>query len=293
MNHRIAVHALGLAITLPVIGCAQEPPTGAAAEAALNANALNANALNANALNANALSPGGLGVAPLDPLALDPGARRALQDPGSAGDLSRELLRYSVSCALGAGQSFDFTWTAADGTVNAESYPGLLGLAPGWATAPLDPAGQQWVSACLASRVNAEGVSVQLSSRGTSPQLATTADERATFRVREAAFFGNLFTSDPVVYACYDVLTMTAAQLKHRVCAQPQLLDLTLGSLSLGYDCGPIEVLGPCAQILGLLTLGPCASHDPTDRYWYNCSPSYGAPVVSSITTFLTGVLPL
>ena len=286
MNNRIAGAALVFAIALPVAGCAPEgESTGTAVEAALNA----------NALNANALSPAGLGPAPLDPAMVTASAWRALQDPGDAGNLSRELLRYTVSCALGADQGFAFSWTDADGvTTHSESYAGLLGLAPTWATQPLDLPGQQWVSACLASRINAEGVSVELSSRGTNPALCTTPDELSTYRLREAAFFGNLFTTTPVVYACYDLFTGTAATLKHRVCAQPQLLDLQIGDLiDTDYDCGPIEVLGPCAQLLGLLTLGPCANHDPTSRYWYNCSPSVGAPVIPSITTFLTGLLPL
>src|SRR5262249_21188592 len=155
----------------------------------------------------------------------------AVQDPGEAGDLSRELLRYTVSCAFTSNQSFEFSWVDADGAEHEESYPGLLGLAPSWATQALDLAGQQWVSDCLASRVNAKGISVMLSSRGTHPALATTFEERVTYQTREAVFFGNLFTNSPTVYACYDPLSMLPSQLANRVCAQPDLLALNLNDL--------------------------------------------------------------
>ena len=49
------------------------------------------------------------------------------------------------------------------GVVHNESLPGLVGLAPGWATGPLDTAGQEWVTSCMAARLNAYGVSVMLS----------------------------------------------------------------------------------------------------------------------------------
>ena len=73
----------------------------------------------------------------------------------------------------------------------------------------------------------------------------------------------------------------------------PEMAPLApdLGELSLSYDCGAIEVLGPCEQLLGLLTLGPCAQQNPTGRYFYGCSSPDGA-APASITTFLQGVIP-
>src|SRR5262249_682751 len=148
----------------------------------------------------------------------------------------------------------------------------LLGLAPSWATQPLDLAGQQWVSDCLASRVNAKGVSVMLSSRGTHAALATTAQERAAYQTREAVFFGNVFTPAPKVSACYEPLRMVPSQMAKRVCAQQDLLALNLNDLLGGYHCGPIEVLGPCTWLIGLVTVGYCDSQKPIERYFYNCS---------------------
>jgi hypothetical protein len=248
----------------------------------MNPNAMNPNAMNPNALPPNALSPD----------AMSPDAMSAMREPGSAGDLSRELIRYAVGCAFRPDQSFRFSWKDSLGVVHHEAYPGLLSLAPYWQSGLLDLAGQQWVSDCLASRVNAEGVSVMLSSRGTHPALTCSATELATYQTREAVFFGNLFASTPRVYACYDPLAMLPSQLAKRVCAQPDLLRLDLNDLPSTYHCGSIEVIGPCYQVLGLLTLGACARQDPAERYFYGCAPSYGAATVPSVTTFLQGTIP-
>jgi hypothetical protein len=296
-SHRLVPPFGALAVIAAIscaTGCAPAPEEeiGAAQEAGLNANGLNANGLNANGLNANGLNANGLNSNGLNSNSMRPEAMSAVQDPGPTGDLARQLLRYTVSCAFTSSQFFDFSWTDADRVTHQESYPGLLGLAPSWATQPLDLTGQQWVSSCLASRVNAEGVSVMLSSRGTHPALATTSNERAAYQTREAVFFGNLFTGSPKVYACYDPLSMVPSQMAHRVCAQPDLLALNLNDLTGGYDCGPIHVVGPCTQLLGLITLGVCASQNPTNRYFYNCSAPGSAAIVPSITTFLSGSIP-
>jgi hypothetical protein len=280
--------ALAVLAILP-LGCAvaAQERVGAADQGVLYANALDPSALGSDALSPSALSSNAL-----NPGALSPSAVSAIHDPGSAGDLARELLRYTVGCAFGPDQSFGFSWTDSLGVEHDEAYPGLVSLSPDWATQPLDPTGQQWVSDCLASRVNAEGVSVMLSSRGTNPALASTWEERATYQTREAVWFGNLFTSTPTVYACYDPLSVLPSQMAKRVCAEPDLLKLDLNHLPSTYRCGPIEVIGPCTHVLGLLTVGYCASQDPVDRYLYNCAPPGGAPIIPSLTTFLQGFIP-
>jgi hypothetical protein len=282
--------AIAMLTALP-LSCALEDgeDVGIAAQPAMNPNAMNPNAMNPNAMNPNAMNPNALPPNALSPDSLSPAAKSALDDPGSAGDLSRELIRYAVGCAFRPDQVFRFSWTDSLGTVHHEAYPGLLSLAPYWSGQPLDLAGQQWVSACLASRVNAEGVSVMLSSRGTNPALTCTATELATYQTREAAWFGNLFASTPQIYACFDPLSMLPSQLAKRVCAQPDLLKLDLSNLTAPYRCGPIEVLGPC-QVLVLP--GACSSVDPVERYYYRCAPSAGAPSVPDITTFLQGTIP-
>ncbi|MFS8065243.1 MAG: hypothetical protein ACMG6S_02605 [Byssovorax sp.] len=212
-------------------------------EAVENANALNVNALNANALNANALALNAINASALDVNALNPTELSALKHPGEAGYLSRQLMKYVVSCALGPAQSFSFSWTDILGDVHAEIYPGQLGLATSWSQAPLDLQGQQWISACLASRVNWYGVSVTLSSRGSHPALdKESLDETLTYATEEGAFWGNLFTSPPSVFACSDTLGIAHARAKQRDCAA--------GHIDQGgniQECGILHIVGSCA----------------------------------------------
>src|SRR6266511_3083177 len=86
-----------------------------------NPNALNPNALNPNALNPNALNPNALNPNALNPNALNPNALAALKDPGPSGDLSRQLIKYVVGCALDPSQSFRFSWTDNSGQVHEET----------------------------------------------------------------------------------------------------------------------------------------------------------------------------
>lgn len=233
--------ALAIALTAAIPGCMEAPdeaePLGVVTEAVENANALNANALNANALNANALNVNALNVN-----ALSPTAMTALQQPGEAGNLSRQLMRYVVSCALGPAQSFSFSW-ADDQGAHSETYPGLLGLASSWSQSPLDLEGQQWVSACLASRVNWYGVSVTLSSRGAHPALdKESLVETLSYLSEEGAFWGNLFTSTPAVFACNNALGSGYSRHQMRDCAAGHRNDD--GSVQ---QCGIIHIVGSCA----------------------------------------------
>jgi hypothetical protein len=265
-------HVLAILVGLTSAGCAPEESelTGTAREPALTANALTGDALRANTLAADTLSTNTVS---------------ALGDPGAAGTLARKLLRYAVGCALRSDQSFAFTWMDATGVEHAEAYPGQMGLAPYWATQPLDTAGRQWVSACIAARVNAFGVTVPLSMRGAHPALATMPDEAAAYPTREATFFGDLFSTTPAAYACYDPTTTDLAVLHDRVCAQPT------SALLAPPDCGPIQVLGQCFELVGQLDVGRCASEDAGLRYFYDCAPSPGAGTMASVTTFLAGLL--
>jgi hypothetical protein len=240
---------------------------------ALNANALNANALNANALYPGALTPDMLGVAALGPTTLGASALAALQDPTQSGELSRQLLKYTVSCAFDDTQSFSFTWVNASGVSHQETYPGLLGLATGWATHTLDEPGQAWVSACLASRINYYGIPVQLSSRGSAPALAAGSDELAAFPMEEGAFWGNLFTGSPAVYACDDPTDDTHSRSLSRECAAGHVG--TSGALE---SCGIIQRVGSCDD-----RCAPLAA----DSFHPSCAPPGGASTSRVITVFL------
>lgn len=265
-----------------LVGCALDaeepgaPPRGEGVEPAgstlLQENALNLNALNLNALNLNALNLNALNLN-----ALSPAAHAAILDPGAAGQLTRHALRYIVSCALDSDESFDFTWTDDAGAQHAESYPGLMGLASGWASGPIGDTEARWVSACLISRTNWYGVSVLISSRGHHGELKKQTDqELAEFTHPEGAFWGNLFAASPVGYACYEPTEQDYVRQQQRDCAAGHL-DAQGGVQA----CGMIQIAGDCADL--------CKSPQPKWGYRKDCQAVPGSPVKTDqvITVFL------
>src|SRR5262245_9546197 len=112
----------------------------------------------------------------------------------------REQLKYLARCALPA----DIT-LYADQEGTRFTFPGGLGLAPRWVDEAMTPSEERWGSACLLAHVNYFGKHVLVSMRATPPPvpaLAVAADEQQTFTLFEGGFFGNLFTPEPVAYAC-------------------------------------------------------------------------------------------
>jgi hypothetical protein len=248
---------------------------------ALNGNALNGNALNGNALNGNALNGNGLSLAPsmlsatpLDFGALSAATRALLLDPGATGALSRELLKYTVSCALAPSQALHYTWVDAAGVTHDESPAGLLGLASDWASSPLDTPGQQWVSACLTSRVNRFQIPVLLSSRGSAAGLAATAAELSAYTYAEGAFWGNVFSDPPTAYACDVPANDAHSQSLYRTCSFPFTNDQ--GNL---VTCGIVQPVGSCATV--------CNAFSP-EGFYRGCSAGAGqASYARVVTIFL------
>jgi hypothetical protein len=250
----------------------EDPPLGEARAAFECANALNANALNANALYAKALNANGL-----DPAHLGGAAAAALTDPGPAGDLSRQLLKYTVSCALSRFQSVRLSWTDAAGAPHDDAYPGLLGLAPLWQWWPPTVAQQEWVSACLASRVNWYGVPVTISSRGPTRALSTSSQELGAYPELEGAFWGNLFSAVPHLRACHDPAHDASSRAHLRDCAAGHL-DAQ-GNL---VACGMVQLVGACADV--------CDPPAPGSTYYPGCSDAVGDDDSSTshvVTTYL------
>jgi hypothetical protein len=266
----IVVLALFAAACGAELDSEEEEDVGRAAMALLGGNALNMNALNMNALNMNALNMNALNMN-----ALDPNSLAAILDPGSSGDLARQLLRYTVSCALDSTQSFSFSWTDGAGTTHAEVYPGLLGLETGWATRSLSTSGERWISACLASRTNWYSTPVTISARGpVSGFNATDPAELAAYAYEEGAFWGNLFGATPRVYACDHVPNAAHSRAQLRDCAAGHV-D---GSGAV-VSCGIIQRLGSCDAT--------CAALTSNGHYHPNCSSSQDGVTNSVITVFL------
>ena len=150
----------------------------------------------------------------------------ALTDPNA-----RELLKYLVSCALPASASVDITVEGID-----YSYPGQLGLAPEWGEdgGSCGKACQGWVSACVLARVNYLGLTENVSVRGANRALKTTHGERSTYTSREATYYGNIFTSPQIRYAC---LSPDKTQIP-RVCG-PSIQGCVM------------DVVGSCEDVCG------------------------------------------
>ncbi|WP_159397863.1 hypothetical protein [Sorangium cellulosum] len=239
-------------------------------------NALIPNALIPNALIPNALIPNALIPNALIPNALDPASLGAIRDPGQLGEVSRQFLRYAVGCALGATQVFSFSWTDAGGVVHGEVYPGVLGIAPSWATQPLnDVTKQRLVSGCIASRANYFGVNVVISLRSPQNPLRRLVPEAevAAYPVIEGAFWGNLFTASPSIRACYHAAGVATARAALRECAVGHL-DAAGGVV----PCGPIALAGACDV--------PCPNIDRSGRYYTGCSdPSGSGNVMQEVIT--------
>lgn len=247
----------------------------ATSSALLNHNALNPNALNPNALNPNALNPNALAPSRLEESSLAESALRAITEPGEIGAISRQLLRYIVSCALSSAQSFRFSWRDELGELHEESYEGHIGLASSWSDEPLSASRRQWVSACVASRANRAGVSVMISSRASHPALRyPERGEVESFAREEGAFWGNLFTSPPRLYACYKDANVENSRALGRDCATGRL-----DSSGAARECPNIHIVGSCD--LACDALSAAGGHRP------RCADDRGERSFAVITTFL------
>lgn len=198
----------------------------------LSVNRLSTNRLSVNRLSSNRLSCNGLDTTPIagDELGLniDPSNELINSEGG------RELLQYVVRCAMPEG----VTMRGVDEDGAVYEFAGSLGLGEQWATGPLTPTAQRWVSACLLAHVNAFGVPVPISVRGAHPNLTVDDAEQSEYLVQEAAFYGNLFQDEPVMLGCGGYGLMMAddlglsSYLEKRVCASSE-------------SCGFVNV-GPC-----------------------------------------------
>jgi hypothetical protein len=184
----------------------------------LGANKLGANKLGANKLGANKLGANKLGANAL-----------ATTDMMASAD-SREVFSYVVGCAIPAGQNI----VAKSSTGVSYTFAGALGLAPAWATRAPTVAERRWVSACVLSRTNVYGISVSISLRhDTNPALATTLDERNQYTAVEGAFFGDIFATPQVMYACGNRTWSPTSTNSLRMCALSQS-----GTVGSNTDCG-------------------------------------------------------
>lgn len=267
----MACAALAILLSLEMIGCGladstveAEPSLSSTAQAVISSNKLSMNALSANGLAMNGINLNGLAMNGLamNGLSTDTFHDWFNEDPV----LREELMRYLVGCAVPEGETrtylnpftgISYTWT------------GELGLAPHWARGqPAREVEQQVVSACLAARVNAFGISVSISVLGLTAlgqPVPYTAQELESHSVREACFFGNLFLEQGV-YSANDGLSLAPGESSPRVCGLPDADGAS--------QCPPMVYAGSCAQL---------CQPDPTQTYYTSCT--YNGTTYLPITT--------
>jgi hypothetical protein len=185
--------------TLALTGCLgtgaeDQDAVGAAGQADETTNSLTANSLTANSLTANSLTANSLTANSLTANSLTSNSLTAdaLTDPAA-----RSVLTYIVGCALPAGQSFVIN---VEGTNYA--YAGQLGIAPAWGTpkGKCDDNCALAVSSCVLARLNYLGEVVPISVRG--GNLKTTPTELADYPDVDGTYYGNVFASPQIRYAC-------------------------------------------------------------------------------------------
>lgn len=237
-------------------------------------NSLTPNSLIPNSLIPNSLVPNSLVPNSLVPNALASDALSAITDPGAAGAVSRDFMRYLVSCALGPTQSFAFSWTDAQSNVHNETYWGQLGIAPTWTQSALSVADQEMVSACMAARTNYYGSSVIVSLR---VDGSTASLEKTLYPAEEGAFWGNLFAATPWLKACYNEANISNSRAKLRDCAAGHLEGETV------TECGIIDIIGSCNAW--------CDPLDSSGKYRTKCVIDPGVSTTTTTTEIASAFL--
>jgi hypothetical protein len=272
----ILISILCAGVTGCVVADGQDWETDTVEANALSVNALSVNALSVNALSVNALSVNALGSARF-------GYDRVIFNHKGAGQLAatpngRELLQYVARCALAEG---DFLRVQFAG--QSWDFPGLLGVVPEWETAPLTEEGQERMTGCLLAHVNAFGVHVPISVRG-SVMAEADAWESSVYYYGDGAFYGNLHAASPEKFSCriranryfdestHDVESASSPHASRRVCAGE----------STARDCGMV-FSGYCDEVCNLV------ERDGDQWRFGDCLGANGRRYADAFTVWLQG----
>jgi hypothetical protein len=230
-------------------------------------NSLSVNGLSVNGLSVNGLSVNGLSVNGLT----DSNFASWFEADAQAND---EVMRYLVRCAVPQGQVRIYI-SPISGVVRV--WQGALGVAPRWASGkPATVVEQQVVSACLAAHVNTYGYSVPISItglKGDGTPLDFAPGEKRMFGIKEACFFGNLFT-DEGIFVANDQLGLADNLSSPRRCG--------LSHRYSGYDpaCPVMRRVGTCRQLN--------CKQSWSDSYYTECT--YNGVTYRPLTTRLRDV---
>ncbi|WP_224242502.1 hypothetical protein [Hyalangium gracile] len=244
---------LCLGVSASGCGPAEPPAEAPSLESATleltSINGLSANGLSANGLATNGLSANGLAT---NGLASSVFVQWFQQDPA----LANMLMTYVVRCGVPAGQTRSYTHRQTGQTY---TWAGGLGLAPDWSSGrPASYNEQQVITACLLAHVNRYGEHVMISVLGLSAwgsPIPFTISELSVYSVREACFFGNIFTPNSLFFGVDRPINNEGEYLT-RACG-------ALGSGGASGQCAPLRFVGRCSQF---------------------CSPGLGGTFYSSCT---------
>jgi len=260
-----------LFISLLTAGCGAigAGQTAGEEEAALASdNGMSLNGVSLNGVSLNGVSLNGVSLNGLTPAGLSTTAFANWFNGNVT--LSEMITRYEVKCALVANTSL--SWTNPTTKV-AYSWPGELGLAPGWAAGrPISSTEKQLITGCVLAHANKYGIHVPIAVEGvtaTGAVIPMGANELTTYSVREAAFFGNGFDGTGF-FVCLDHPTWDSKKSAARACA----FDTSLSGSSTA--CPPVYQLGPCNNFCTL---------DASGTYYTSCS--YGGKSYTPVTTRL------
>jgi hypothetical protein len=240
----VATHALALLVALSLLsglGCGpmEAPEQGNLdhqRQAHSSANGLAMNGLAMNGLAMNGLAMNGLAM---NGLASASFSKWFQKDPA----LADMVMHYLVRCAVPSRQSRTYTNPK---TGQVYTWEGSLGLAPGWAGgSPASVAEQRIITACLAAHANRFGLHLTLSLLGRGADGANipfTPSELKKYPIREACFFGNLFTREGV-FVGVDVDTLGVDNITTRACQD--------------NNCAPLVLVGTCQQYCTQDSSGP------------------------------------
>jgi hypothetical protein len=215
-----------------------------AADNGMSENGMSQNGMSQNGMSQNGMSQNGFGTT----------AFQSWFNTNPA--LSDVVMKYLAKCAAGAGKSY--SWKNPS-TGKTHSWSGQLGLAPGFAAgAAPTTAEQQVLTACLAAHVNKYGLNVPIAIEGrtaTGTQIPIGAGELTTYSVREACWFGNVFTGEGVFggpdHSSWNAKTSTA-----RAC----VFDTSYKDSP--SQCAPIFQIGFCSSN---------CTEDPTHTFYESC----------------------
>jgi hypothetical protein len=260
------VLAVALASAIPACTLDDQEPVSSTDQALRGWNRLAGNRLAGNRLAGNRLAGNRLAGNSLSSTRLEALAETAEILQSVEG---RDVYSYIVSCALEPGITIEYAVSGVADTAPPTTpytcsggvctFPGGLGIAPGWKDKKLDTAGRGWISACLFARVNANDTAEQISLRGRNPALAVSAEEADDYSLEEGGFYGNLFTDAPE----------SEPPDWHACRGEAQAAGET-GGLAL-RDCAEENPANPGFTYCGFYYAGDCRDYTPDFPSAYAC----------------------